>query len=325
MVSTVQVASFHLESIPNLGALEIASFFSVLLFGVLLSQGYTYFRRSRNDRIGLKLLVVIVLSLETFHSVTAAHNIFYVTITKYKTAEANSYPLSANVAVETLITLVVQCFYSMRIRRLSGKLPISVLCFTLAMLRFIGGVAVSVESFLDVPREPNGLDFTVNFSWLITSTLAVGVTTDIVIAFSMCYYLRKLSSPSNMRSTTEVINRLIRWSLQTGLITSMTSVTVIICFQAMSNMVWLSLYLILAKLYSNSLLVSLNARPPSSQVGLPINVTTGLQFTNAHPPIEVTFQISQPSDAEAGWCPPISPKVGMIAYPSRATSYLGHA
>ncbi|KAF8952389.1 hypothetical protein BDZ97DRAFT_1768534 [Flammula alnicola] len=198
MVAVSESSPFFVQSNGNLGAVEIATFLGLVLFGVSLSQGYTYFQRSGGDRLSLKIFVSILLLMEAFHSFTASHTIYYDTVTRYKNAEINSYSLSANAATETLITVLVQCFFSHRIYRLSeGNLLISIACFSLAIIRFLVGLAVSAE-----------------FNWLITTTLAVGGAADILIAASMLFYLRKLASPTNLKSTTAVINRLVRWSLR---------------------------------------------------------------------------------------------------------------
>ena len=162
--------------------------------------------------------------MESFHSFTASHTIYFDTVTRFGRAEINSYSLSANAATETLITVLVQvrvyfltsrnntlltwsstkCFYSHRIYRLSkGNLSISIACFTLAILRFLFGVAVSAESVIDVHRTPNWVVFVTDFNWLITTMLAVGGAADILIAFSMLVYLRKMSSRTNMKSCVE--------------------------------------------------------------------------------------------------------------------------
>ncbi len=46
--------------------------------------------------------------MESFHSFTASHTIYYDTVTRFGRAEINSYSLSANAATETLITVLVQ-------------------------------------------------------------------------------------------------------------------------------------------------------------------------------------------------------------------------
>jgi hypothetical protein len=46
--------------------------------------------------------------MESFHSFTASHTIYYDTVTRWNRAEINSYSLSANAATETLVTFLVQ-------------------------------------------------------------------------------------------------------------------------------------------------------------------------------------------------------------------------
>ncbi|KAF8903659.1 hypothetical protein CPB84DRAFT_1773829 [Gymnopilus junonius] len=253
-------------------------------------------------------MVIILLTLEMFHSFTAAHTIYYDTVTRWNRAEINSYSLSANVANETLITFLVQCFFSHRIQRLSKKLSIGVACFGLAVLRFLAAMAMSVESVIDVHRTPNWVVFIARFNWLITSALALGAATDIIIAVSMLSYLRRLASPTNLRSTAQTLNRLIWFSLQTGLLTSLTSLAVIICFQAMRNLVWFALYIILAKIYSNSALAALNARPLRRSSRRSRALSPDLDFATVPPVLSIPLQVSQPSSSsETDSYPPTLP------------------
>lgn len=65
----------------------------------------------------------------------------------------------------------------------------------LALLRLGGGLALVSESYLDVPNQPNALLLTDKFGWLITLAVTVGAVVDIIIAGSLCYYLKRLSAP----------------------------------------------------------------------------------------------------------------------------------
>lgn len=60
----------------------------------------------------------------------------------------------------------------------------------MATLRLIGGIAVAVESYLDVPRVPNGIVMVTKFGWLITATFVLGALVDVVIALLQVWYLR---------------------------------------------------------------------------------------------------------------------------------------
>ncbi|KAJ7747440.1 hypothetical protein DFH07DRAFT_577665 [Mycena maculata] len=252
--------AYGVDSPAVLGVMEIGVFFSLVMFGVVALQGYVYFRNCRNDRVRLKLLVGSVLFFELCHSVASCHAVYYFTIVLAGVPEllkpANSYSLSLTPVFETIITALVQGFFAYRIRLLSGRKHISLVCWGLCFVRFLGGMAMAAESFLDVPREPDYFQLQDHYGWLITSALNVGVVLDLIITVSLCFYIRQLYTPYNLPNE-ELIHRLIAWTIQTGLITSLTSIAVVISFQTMKyNFVWLALYTFLAKLYSNSLLVS---------------------------------------------------------------------
>lgn len=57
-----------------------------------------------------------------------------------------------------------------------------------------------------------------------------------------------------------MIDRLILWAIQTGLLTSIATVTMLILFIMVANLAWLAVFLIIPQLFSNSLMASLNAR-----------------------------------------------------------------
>lgn len=59
---------------------------------------------------------------------------------------------------------------------------------------------MSAESVIDVHRTPNWVVFISKYNWLVTSALALGGATDILIAASMLFHLRKLASSGNFRT-----------------------------------------------------------------------------------------------------------------------------
>lgn len=91
-----------------------------------------------------------------------------------------------------------QGFFAYRIRLLSGRLHISLVCWGLCILRFVGGMALAAEAFLDIPREPDYFQLQDNYGWLITSALNVGVAVDLLITVSLCFYIRQLYTPYNL-------------------------------------------------------------------------------------------------------------------------------
>ncbi|KAJ6464851.1 hypothetical protein C8R45DRAFT_1023380, partial [Mycena sanguinolenta] len=162
---------------------------------------------------------------------------------------------------ETLITLLVQAYYVLRVYRFSKNAWISAFLSTLCLLRFGGGVTISVESFMNLRHEPDYFSVQNRFGWVITTVLSLGASVDVLVASSICVYVHRWAAAPRMKTTSELIHRVMFWSIRTGLITSFVSVAVVICFQTMQdNYVWIGIFAILGKLYSNCLLASLNSR-----------------------------------------------------------------
>ncbi len=102
----------------------------------------------------------------------------------------NSYYLVTANILETIIGFLVQSFFGYRVYRLSRNFSLGLTCWSLAGTRFVLGICVAVESFIDVPRVPNGVELVLKFGWLITLAFGMGALVDVVIAVLQVWYLR---------------------------------------------------------------------------------------------------------------------------------------
>lgn len=91
------------------------------------------------------------------------------------------------VLIGGLITMLVQCFFALRLWRVLKNRTIGLLCCTLAILRFVGSILASVEAI----TSPTLAQFSDKWSPLITTLLVIGACVDVMIAGTMCYALRK--------------------------------------------------------------------------------------------------------------------------------------
>lgn len=57
-----------------------------------------------------------------------------------------------------------------------------------------------VEGVIDVPRVPNFVTFTSSFAWLIFLFFTTGAVTDVVIAASLCYYLKRMTLGEKLKT-----------------------------------------------------------------------------------------------------------------------------
>ncbi|KAF9457207.1 hypothetical protein BDZ94DRAFT_1314412 [Collybia nuda] len=220
-----QGTSFDPLADENLGAMVIGLAISLILFGVVVVQSYGYYQNFGRDRVFIKVLATVVLlvpsALEVMQTFTITHTIYRTTVTLRRVPfnGPNSYPLTTSVILEVLITAIVQGFFAFRIYRLSKTLWISGVCWVLGLLRLGGGLALAAESYRDVPREPNTTVLTVTYAWLITLSLIVGALVDVLIAGSLCFYLKRIVTPQPSKSASQLVDRLIGWTVQTGIIT----------------------------------------------------------------------------------------------------------
>ncbi|KAF9457211.1 hypothetical protein BDZ94DRAFT_1314414 [Collybia nuda] len=286
---------FNLLSGDDLGALLIGLCISLVLCGVVIIQGYTYYQRFGDDRLFLKVLATAILVLELLHSCLIIQIVyrFAVVLGGHTETGPNSYILTASVVPEVLVTALVQGFFAFRIYRLSGSPYISVICWAMILFRLGGGLALMVEGTIDVPRVPNYVTFTEECAWLIDMGFIMSAVADVLIAASLCFYLKRMTPGEQLKSTSELVDRLMIWIIQTGTVTSIASVAVVVAFFARpQSEIWFATYMVTAKLYSNSFFTSLNVRRhfrTGHVVPLTAIVENGLEFRGGDPRLQLNI------------------------------------
>ncbi|KIM82189.1 hypothetical protein PILCRDRAFT_820556 [Piloderma croceum F 1598] len=259
-MSTVPFTVVPVIDLNNtVGALEIGVQISTFLFGILSCQTWIYYHRFPKDSIISKLLVALIWFLELGHTISVSHSIYIITVVDSDNPlKFISVPKSLDVGIlfSAFIGPIVQAWFANRVRKLSGKLYVPIICWFLSFLRLAATIAAGVEALL----ATSVITYVAQFRWLLTFILAVGAAVDVIIAAALCFHLKQHRATSFQR-TIKLINQTMIWTIETGLVTSVTAVVMLICFLAMQhNFVWISIFTFLAKLFSNSLLAALNAR-----------------------------------------------------------------
>ncbi|KAJ7881865.1 hypothetical protein B0H13DRAFT_2048889 [Mycena leptocephala] len=242
----------------TLGALEVGGIVSTYLFGIETLQVYHYFRKYPEDSQLLKSTVAAVWIAELGHTISAWHAIYSATVTFYCQPQHLQNPpksLEMTILFAALIYVLVQGFFANRVRVLSGRWLIPVICWALTILRITCNLAMMVIQW----ENPNVSTLQVKFRWLMAMALSLGVTVDIVITVSMCYWLWRIRR-SNYEPTRKMVDTLLVWSVETGVATTVASVIFLVLFLSRKDLSWFPFFLVQVKLYSNSLLFSLNGR-----------------------------------------------------------------
>ncbi|KAL0576524.1 hypothetical protein V5O48_005444 [Marasmius crinis-equi] len=176
--------------------------------------------------------------------------------------------------ITALIATPVQIFMAWRIKVISGSKLLTFLISVLSLASLAGGIWTGVG----VAQNPDFKDF-VHFQgapglWLVSAAVS-----DVLIATSLVVFLVKRKS--SFISTNDQIDRIVRLTVQTGTITAVAALADAIVFLAAPHTTVFFIWdLSLSKLYSNSVLSSLNARGWGAQNGNGGGAPTSVLFAS---------------------------------------------
>ncbi|KAJ7200034.1 hypothetical protein GGX14DRAFT_524974, partial [Mycena pura] len=215
--------------------LQIGVLISGMLFGVTTAQAYIYYQRFPEDRFLVKTTVYCATRLcETVHVICAAHTLYSFTITDYGHPDRllGQVPWSLPVVVllTALIAVCVQAFFSFRIYALSKRLLMPCFTWALSFVRGLAGITIFVARLRAVTLS----EYVANWKWLALTTWALSAADDITITTTLVYLLYKQRNHDHKR-TTALVDKIILWTMETGLMTSTFSLVTLICFRTMES------------------------------------------------------------------------------------------
>ncbi|KAJ7850998.1 hypothetical protein B0H13DRAFT_2360417 [Mycena leptocephala] len=265
------MASFNPDT--TIGAYQIGVLVSYVLFGVTTTQTYIYFSRFSEDSPKLKALVAFVWVCEVAHALCIGHTLYTITISDYMHPErlAGAAPISLEMAVlfHGIIASCVQCYFAFRIYKFSQSLYIPIFCWAMSFLRMLGDIGIVVTA---VPMTALGT-YEVQFRWLVTALWSVSTVNDFTITATLVSLLY-IQRSNAQRRTAALVDKLIVWTIETGMLTSLAGLGSLAFFVAMpENFIWLAFFTVVSRLFSNSLLALTTLRA-MNDVTLPFSLPT---------------------------------------------------
>ncbi|KAG0698371.1 hypothetical protein DFH29DRAFT_855870 [Suillus ampliporus] len=260
MSSSTQIVSPQLDLGNTFGALFIGVIFATLLFGITNFQAFIYFQTHGGTGITFyKLVVILLWILDALHLALIVHATYYYLVSNYANIAALSelvWSAKLQIPIDTLIILAVHLLYVHHIwivgRGRSRALPITVgivVVLTTGVAVILNWAAFRCNTFADLFQ----------IEWANYSTLSTLSFLDILIAMSLCYLLA--TSRTGFASTDSFLTKLMGYTISTGCVTSIFSLTAIItCAVMPKNFVFLAVEFLVAKLYVNSYITLLNMR-----------------------------------------------------------------
>ncbi|TFK65017.1 hypothetical protein BDN72DRAFT_219072 [Pluteus cervinus] len=241
------------------GALFLGGLFATMLTGIVLMQGYIYYKLYVEDTRRTKLLVLVVCFLDCCHTTCIWSALWGYLIRHFGDEAFIGYirwDLAATVVITALLTILVHLFYAHRIFLLSkGNQYIVIPLLLLIILRFTSATTTTAQ----MVRLGNFSEFKHLFRWLFTFGLALSSVIDVIITTSMFILLR--TNRSGVARVNKMIDSLILYAFEMGLLTSAGTIASMMLWLVMpTNLIFMGLHFVIAKFYANSILVSLNTR-----------------------------------------------------------------
>ncbi|THV03626.1 hypothetical protein K435DRAFT_962341 [Dendrothele bispora CBS 962.96] len=241
----------------TLGALSIGYVVASILFGIMSVQSFRYFQVFAKDPVQLKVLVAGLWILDTLQLFFIGDALYFWMVSNYanpKSLADSTWSFNMGIFTTNSIVLIVEMFFAYRVFTVSKNVWLALVIATLSLCYWGFELATLIRTFQLVKVE---LFF--EFQWIASTGLACAAVADLLIAASLSFYLHQ--SRTGIKTTDSVINKLLLYAINTGLLTSVFALIDMICFLTMpSNLIHIAFNLMIGKLYTNSLLASLNVR-----------------------------------------------------------------
>ncbi|KAF9512303.1 hypothetical protein BS47DRAFT_1093502 [Hydnum rufescens UP504] len=266
------------EALDNtLGAVLVSVIASASLFGILTTQCYYYALRFKQDPRWLKCIVVALWIIDGTHQITVCAIIFQYSVEHYGDlhyVRRSIWPVSFCIMLEPLPALIVQMYFTRRLYYLNQKLwPIAACTAILSIATFaLGEICASIT------------------------------VCDIAVTIPVAWTLH--TSRTGFRQTDALIVKLILWTVNTGALPASCALLEAVMFILKNEtLIHLAANIVLAKLYSNTLLAFLNRRGTLTKGG-------ALHFSD-HIALSLPHQGSQGDHYQEP-----SRKTGPLSFPS---------
>ncbi|KAI0357144.1 hypothetical protein OH77DRAFT_1519581 [Trametes cingulata] len=272
-----------LPKLPSLdntfGALLLGSFVGLIQYGWTANQCYTYFRTYPKDRWILKGLVTAVLVLETLHSALCMHICYYYLTTNYfnpPALQTGVWSINLLGVVTGAVILASQSFFLRRVYLIGRQFrPLVALAAVLLFGEFGFATAVTIDTFVH-PTLHNS-----NQAWMNSAGVGMAVLADTILTAALIFSLHR--SRTGIRRTDSIIDLLIMYAINTGLVTGIMNLLSLVFALAMpNNLIYAGIVIVATKLYANSMMAVLNSRRSLQEQGSGYVHTTSYDMSAIH-------------------------------------------
>jgi len=275
---------------PTYGPALVGVAISLVLYGIILCQAFTYYRSYPSDTVRIKAIVGFLVFTDTIHSLFSIILIYEVLVGHYDDPTyllESNWLLNAYPAFVGIISASVQMFFAMRVKVLTGNIWLFGFICMLCFGELCTGIAISVksgESFLVV--------MTPDLKKMVPVWLVFSMVAEICLTSVLTWYLRKPTAL--MGPTQDIVRRIARVTLSNGMLTTLWTLGDVICYLVGGGQIHLIFCYPLAKLYIISMLSTLHIRPTTKERQTRSELPTIMTGTNLGPKTSVLYRTTRP-------------------------------
>ncbi|KAH9902954.1 hypothetical protein C8Q73DRAFT_672379 [Cubamyces lactineus] len=251
--------SFNAQPLDlTVGALLVGMTVTCSLSGILTAQTAYFYKHYPRDRCFLKTLVAAVWALDALQQVFYMATVWGWLVEK-KAADIDGHPLllTANIqlVINAVLVCLVQLFYAGRVWTLSkNSIPLTGISWILIFASLALSLTLCVKS--STVKDAGDLYTVSGIGIALNSVTAMA---DLFLTGALCCLLAK--SRTGSTGTSRLVNRLLLFCLNTGILTTVCAVTALAMLVAFpGSSLYVIFYFMGGRLYSISLLGTLNAR-----------------------------------------------------------------
>ncbi|KAJ7779140.1 hypothetical protein B0H16DRAFT_1711494 [Mycena metata] len=169
-------------------------------------------------------------------------------------------PAADTDAAQGTVASSVQLFFAWRVHILTGKWYLGVSTGMLAIGQLVCAMLMAWKC-REFPAWANFANFTgLIIAWMTTTILVDVTITVILVWYLFCGQFPMRAHKTGFQGTDQLVDRIIRLTVQTGLLTSVWALIDLVLFLTMPNASHLIFQIPMVKMYTNSLMSSLNSR-----------------------------------------------------------------
>ncbi|KAH8105307.1 hypothetical protein BXZ70DRAFT_517335 [Cristinia sonorae] len=241
------------------GSAVIGGVLAGIFYGMTCAQMYHYFKSSNEDTRYTRITMASLWLFDTVHVVFVTWDVYYFAVSHSADPSFGGtlvmWLSGALVTLSYINVSLIRIIFLGKIlglsrNRILSVIPLVILCTATTGFGLSYGAKLLHTSLLHSNT----------FSWLLYTTISSDAASDVFISASLFLLFRRLKCEA--QSAHELMQKLMFYAVNTGLLQSSLAMAVLITYATMPRTgIYIAIFFVYPKASLNTLLAALNARP----------------------------------------------------------------